>query len=61
MISSINIRQNFMSSLFMKLSFINLIRFRVDRVDNARVFQQVFMNLNMTVGQDTCRLYCRHT
>jgi len=30
MISSINIGQNFVSSLFMKLSFIHLIRFRVD-------------------------------
>jgi len=55
MVSSINIRQKFMSSLFMKLSFIDLIRFRVD---NARVFQRVSMNLNMTVGEDTCRLYC---
>jgi len=37
----------------MFLIFIHLIRFCVD---NARVFQQVFMNLNMTVGQAACRL-----
>jgi len=55
MIRSINIRQNFMSSLFMKLSFIHLMRFRVD---NARFFQPVSTNLNMIVGQDICRLYC---
>ena len=38
----------------MKFSFIRLIRFRVD---NARVFQRVSMNLNLTVGQlhaDNC-------
>ena len=35
-----------------------LIRFRVD---NAGVFQRVAMNLNMTVGQATCRLLCRYT
>ena len=58
MISSINIRQDFISSLFMKLSFIRLIRFRVD---NAMVFQGVSMNLNMTVGQDASRLLCRQT
>ena len=41
-----------MSSLFIKLSFIHLTRFRVD---NARVFQRVSMNLNMTVGQAAYR------
>jgi len=45
--------QHFMSKLVMKFSFIHLIRFRVD---NTRVFQWVFMNLNMTVGQAACRL-----
>ena len=35
MIKSINIRQNFMFELFMKFSFICLIRLRLD---NARVF-----------------------
>jgi len=49
MTSSINICQNFVSSL----SFLHLIRFRVD---NARVLQQVSMNLNMTVGQGAFRL-----
>jgi len=29
-ISSINIRQNFMSELFIKFSFIHLMRFRID-------------------------------
>jgi len=37
----------------MKFSFIQLIRFR----GNARVFQQVSMNLNMTVGQAACRAH----
>jgi len=32
----------------MKLSFIHLIRFRVD---DARVVQRVSVNFNMTVGQ----------
>jgi len=38
--------------------FIHLIRFCIG---NTRVFQRVFMNLNMTVGQAACRLWCRHT
>jgi len=42
----------------MFLIFIYLIRFSVD---NARVFHRVLMNLNMTVGQVVCRLWCRHT
>jgi len=53
MISLMNIRQQFMSKLFVKFSFIYLIRFRVD---NARVFQEVFMNLSMTVSRAVCRL-----
>jgi len=28
--------------------------------DNARVFQRVSMNLNMTVGQAACQLLCRY-
>jgi len=47
-----------MSQFFMKSSFTNLIRFRVD---NARVFQQVSMILCMTVGEVTCQLLCRCT
>jgi len=41
----------------MKFSFVHLIRFRVD---NARVFQRVCMNLSVTVGQAACRAadYC---
>jgi len=46
------------SSTNNSLIFIHLIRFCVD---NARVFQRVFMNLNMTVGQAASRLWCRHT
>jgi len=42
----------------MKFSFIPLIRFRVD---NARIFQRVSMNLNMTAGQGACRLLCPYT
>jgi len=41
----------------MKFSFHHLIRFRVDY---TRVFQRVFVNLNMTVGQAICQLLCRH-
>jgi len=37
----------------MKFSFIDLIRFRVD---NARVFQRVCVNLSTTVGQAECRV-----
>jgi len=47
-----------MSRLFNKLSFIHPFRFRGD---NARVFQQISMNLNMMVGQAACRLLCRYT
>jgi len=46
------------SRLFMKLSFIHPFRFRGD---NARVFQQISMNLDMTVGQAACQLLCRYT
>jgi len=42
----------------MTLNFIHLIRFRVD---NARVFQRVSINLTMTAGQATWRLLCRRT
>jgi len=45
-------------ALFMKFNFIHLIRFRCD---NARAFQRVSMNLNMTVGQATCRLLCPYS
>jgi len=31
------------------------------RGDNARVFQRVSMNLNMTVGQAACQLLCQYT
>jgi len=41
----------------MKFSFIHLIRFRVD---SARVFQRVYVDLSTTVGQAVCRVtdYC---
>jgi len=52
MISSINKH----SSTIYVFNFIHFIRFCVD---NARVFQRVLMNLNMTVGKAACRLYCR--
>jgi len=42
----------------MKFNFVHPFRFRAD---NARVFQQISMNLNMTVGQAACRLLCRYT
>jgi len=41
--------------LFTKFSFIQL------SCDNARVFQRVCRNLNMTVGQAVCQLLCRYT
>jgi len=47
-----NCGTHFLSSLCMKLNFIHLVRFRVD---NARVFWRVSMNLNITVGQTACR------
>jgi len=31
------------------------------RGDNARDFQRVSMNLNMTVGQAAYQLFCRYT
>ena len=46
-----------MSSLFMKLSFIHLIVFRVD---NTRVFQRVSMDINRTVGQAACNRVARN-
>jgi len=42
----------------MKFSFIHLIRFSGD---NPRAFQQISMNLNITVGQAACRLLCWYT
>jgi len=43
-----------MSGLFMKCSFVHPFRFCGDN-------QQISMNLNMTVGQASCRLLCRCT
>ena len=55
-ISQIKLRLKLMSELlFTKFSFIQL------PCDNARVFQRVSMNLNMTVGQAVCQLLCRYT
>jgi len=31
------------------------------RGDNTRAFQRVSMNLNMTVGQAACQLFCLYT
>jgi len=42
----------------MIFSFIHLIRFCVD---DARVFQRVSMNVNMTIGQAACWLLCQYT
>jgi len=38
----------------------NLVLFNF-RGDNAREFQRVSMNINMTVGQAACQLLCRYT
>jgi len=58
MINSTIIRQNFMPKLFVKFSFFQLFSFRVV---NARVFQRISMNLNVTVDQAACPLLCRYT
>jgi len=42
----------------MKFNFIHPIRFRGD---NARIVQQISMNLNMMIGQAACRLLCQNT
>jgi len=57
MISSIA----FVKILYLHYSWIVVIfhSFRL-RVDNARIFQRVSMNLNVTVGQAACRLLCRY-
>jgi len=47
-----------MPYVFVKFSFFHLFRFRVA---NAKAFQRVSMNLNMTVGQAACRLLFRYT
>jgi len=48
MVSLINIQQFVCKLVFMKFSFIHLIRLHVD---NVRVYKRVFMKLSMTVGQ----------
>jgi len=56
--SSTVISQYFMLELFLKFSFFHVFRFRVDK---ARVFQRISINLNMTVDQAACRLLRRYT
>jgi len=58
MIGSIHIREQFRFKLFIIFSFIHLIRFTID---NVRVFQRVFMNLSMNIGQAVRQLQCHHT
>ena len=53
-------RLNFVKSLCLNYYSRNLVLFNF-RGDNARVFQRVSMNLNMTVGQAACQLLCRYT
>jgi len=52
-------RLNFVKNLCLNYYSRNLVLFNFGG-DNARVFQQVSMNLSMTVGQATCRLLCRY-
>jgi len=51
-------RLNFVKNLCLNYYSRNLVLFNF-RGDNARVFQRVSMNFNMTVGQAACQLLCR--
>jgi len=53
-------RLNFVKNLCLNYYSRNLVLFNF-RGDNARVFQRVTINLNMTVGQAACQLLCRYT
>ena len=53
-------RLNFVKNLCLNYYARNLLLFNF-LGDNARVFQRVSMNLNMTVGQAVCQLLCRYT
>jgi len=54
-------RLNFVKILFLSYSSRNLVLFNF-RVDNARFFGRVAMNVSMTtVGQAACQLLCRYT
>ena len=52
-------RLNFVKKFCLNYYSRNLVLFNFRR-DNARVFQRVSMNLNMTVGQAACQLLCRY-
>jgi len=52
-------RLNFVKNVCLNYYSRNLVSFNF-RGENARVFQRVSMNLNMTVGQAACQLLCRH-
>jgi len=51
----LSFRLNFVKNLHLNYYSRNLVLFNF-RGDNARVFQRVSMNFNMTVGQAACRL-----
>jgi len=51
---------NFVKNLCFNYYSRNLVSFNF-RVDNARVFQWVSMNLNMTFDQAVCQLLCRYS
>ena len=53
-------RLNFVKNVCLNYYSRNLVSFNF-RGDNARVFQWVSINLNMTVGQAACQLLCRYT
>ena len=53
-------RLNFVKNVCLNYYSQNLVSFNF-RGDNARVFQRVSMNLNMTVGQAACQSLCRYT
>jgi len=52
-------RLNFVKNLCLNYYSRNLVLINF-RGDNARVFQRVSMNLNMTVGHVACQLLCRY-
>ena len=55
-----SLRLNFAKNLCLNYYLRYLVLFYFRR-DNARAFQRVSMNLNMTVGQAACQLLCRYT
>jgi len=60
MAGMLSFRLHFLNKLRLNYYSQNLVLFNF-RGDNARVFQRISMNLNMTVGQAACQLLRRYT